>query len=185
MASLLALFDEPEPKPVIIKPKVPRPIFQPPVLTTPTPVPVSKPKTTLFIEIKSNKSITIGDYNFNICYSFDFPQVSYNRNTIFLESNHLKYPEIKNKFIVYQSFSEIGLWRLYYFSDKTGMIYKGHTDYIQQTMINLNLQHHLDHYFMNSNKDCKDDFDKHFEEYKEKVDESSNYNFHNLVLFAV
>ena len=147
--SLFSMFDEPGTKP--------EPVIKPKVL---------KPKTTLFIEIKSNKSIIIGDYNFNICYSFDFTQVSYGRNTIFLESNHLQYPEIKKKFIVYQSLSEIGLWRLYYFSDKTGMIYKGHTDYIQQTMININLQHHLDNYFMNYEKDCKNDFDKHFEEFK-------------------
>ena len=51
------------------------------------------------------------------------------------------------------------------------MIYKGHTDYIQQTMINIHLQNHLDNYFMNFGKDCKDDFDNNFKEFQISKDE--------------
>lgn len=146
--SLFSMFDEPGIEPVK------------------KPIKIVRPKVELVIQKVSNESIIIGNYNFHCCYSFDFTQVTYTRNTIFLESNHIDNPEIKKRFIVYQSLSEIGLWRLFYIDTTSGIIYKGHTDYIQQTMININLQNHLDHYFMNSNKNCKDDFDRYFNEFQ-------------------
>lgn len=111
-------------------------------------------------------SIVIENYNFNFCFNFDFTQVPYTRNTIFLESNHIDHPEIKNKFIVYQSLSEIGLWRLYYFNYKFNNIYKGREDYIQQTMINVKLQHYLDYFFKNYDKECNNIFSKYYNDYQ-------------------
>jgi hypothetical protein len=107
--------------------------------------------------------IIIDDYNFNICYCFDSMNSIYDRNTIFLESNHTSQPEIKKKFIVYQSLSEIGLWRLSYFNGRA--FYKGKNDYVQQTMINIYLQNHLDNYFMNSNKNSKEDFTNNLKDF--------------------
>ena len=63
MSDLFSLFDQ-----IVDTPKIVKPII--------------KPKIKIIIENISKKSIRIGDYIFNICYSFDYTQVSYGRNII-------------------------------------------------------------------------------------------------------
>jgi len=148
MSDLFSLFDQ-----IVDTPKIVKPII--------------KPKIDIVIQKISNKSIRIGNYIFNICYSFDYIHVSYGRNTIFLESILNSNPRIIKKFIVYQSLSEIGLWRLLCFINTRGQlgIYKGTIDYIQQTMINIHLQNHLDYYFTNSVKNNSVEFNKYFNDF--------------------
>jgi len=58
MSDLFSLFDQ---------------IVDTPIIETPPKL--SKPKINIIIEKISNKSIRIGNYIFNICYSFDYTQV--------------------------------------------------------------------------------------------------------------
>ena len=108
-------------------------------------------------------SIKIGDYIFEGCYCFDHTQNSRQTCMIFLKSTHYQTPSIENKFIVYQSLSELGLWRLFC-PESQERIYKGKYDYIQQTMININLQVYLDNFFLTSEKSSIQ-FTKYYDEF--------------------
>ena len=123
-------------------------------------------KTDSIIKNISDSSIQIDNYIFNCCHCFDYSQVQYGRNLIFIESNRTDLPETIKKFIVYQSLSEVGLWRLFYYNKSLKQLYKGNNDYVQQTMINFNLQNHLDHYFLHCNKSCNSDFEIYFKEFE-------------------
>ena len=93
----------------------------------------------LLHEYFQNNHIVIDNYLFILLYKFQDKQ---NRNIIYLcslnimlisEINEYKY------FYVYQSYSELGFWRLACYSNKK-RFYKGTEDYIQQSFIHIDLQ---------------------------------------------
>ena len=130
-------------------------------------------------------TIKIGEYTFICCYCFDHTQNNRQSSIIFLKSTHETTPTIENNFFVIQSLSEIGLWRLFY-PENFDKIYKGNYDYIQQTMINVELQIYLDKYFSTARKSNRELFDTLYNEFilhktniKNHIDDSKRFNHSN------
>ena len=115
------------------------------------------------------------DKSFRFCFCFDETQNEHKTRMIFLQST-IKSSGITTNFIVYQSLSEIGLWRLYYpvtdNKDEKVKFYKGEYDYVQQTMINIRLQFELDKYFYSESTKKSD------ETYFDMI-----YNYFNKYIF--
>jgi hypothetical protein len=128
------------------------------------------------VEIKPtpySTSIQIGKYLFECCYCFEHSQTHLQTAAIFLKSTLFDNQEDQKnerRFIVIQSLSQIGLWRLYYPLPKDDQthddhIYKGMYDYIQQTMISIHLQIHLDNYFSRAEKSSRGIYEKKYYKY--------------------
>jgi len=89
-------------------------------------------------------SITIDDFNFTLLLNLNYVLPSY-KNTIkiHISSNIPNDSNVYPEFWVYQSNSELGLWRLCSFmmdSDSHITMNKGDVDYIQSSLIHLDLQ---------------------------------------------